>query len=112
MKIIATHRVYDVEKETVFSHQIIKLDEQGEVVQICPFTEEIRQTEWLGGIIILFPDRLPDILPAEDFTHYKERITSFLHTRKERGEKKAYWLSPFNVADMEFTPETHITICK
>lgn len=112
MKRIATHRVYDAEEGKIFSHQVVEVNEQGEVIRIYPLTGEVRQTEWWGGMIILYPALLPERLPDETFSHYGSRIVSSLKALKEKGEKKAYWLSSFNVSEMEFTPETHIILCR
>lgn len=112
MRKVATHRVYDAVTGKTFSKQVVELDNQGYVVKIYPFSDEIRYTEWLGDIIIVSPSELPAISSDESYSQYKERISSFIHPIGEESLKKAYWLTPFNVSSMDFTSETHIIVCK
>lgn len=111
MRAIAVHRVYDVEEEAMYAQQVVVIDAQGYVTDVSPLTEEIRQTEWRGGLLILSSEKPADILPDETFLHYKSRITLSGCTEREKGRKRAYLLTPFNVADMEFTPSTRIVLC-
>lgn len=111
MRAVATHRVYDAEKREILAKQVVELDERGYVTRVYPLTEEVRHTEWLGDLIVLYPQQLPEILPLERFSQYKERITSQLDTPRKGERKKAYLLTPFNVSEMEFTPDTHIVVC-
>lgn len=112
MRKIATHRIYDTESGQISSQQVVEVDEQGHVVQMYSFSEETRHTEWLGDIIIISPLELPQILPDESFSHFKERIASLIQSGGKERPKRAYWVTPFNVSEMEFTPDTHVIACK
>ena len=112
MRKIATHRVYDAESGKISSQQVVELDEQGYVLKMYSFSEEIRYTEWLGDLIILSPLELPKILPDESFSHFKERIASLVQSEGKESPKKAYWMTPFNVSEMEFTSDTHVIVFK
>lgn len=111
MRTIAVHRVYDVEEETMYAQQVAVIDAQGYVTKVFPLTEEVGQTEWRGGLLILSPIKPADILPDETFLHYKSRIALPTCTERGTNRKRAYLLTPFNVANMEFTPSTRIVLC-
>lgn len=111
MRAIAVHRVYDVEEEAMYVQQVVEIDAQGYVTRVSPLTEEVRQTEWRGGLLILSPVEPAGILSGEMFLHYKLRITLSVCTERGKNRKRAYLLTPFNVADMEFTPSTRIVSC-
>lgn len=103
MKRFATHRVYNLLTGEISCFQVIELDEYGTVSKLYPFSEEIRSTEWLPGLIVLSPCPV-ERLQGEYFSQFKERM---VNNFPPDSTCRAYWLTSFNVTDMEFTEGSH-----
>jgi len=52
MKKYACHRVY-TRPDHYLKQAFITINEQGNLINYAPFSEEIRNTEWIGGVIVL-----------------------------------------------------------
>lgn len=111
MKRIATHRVYDLSMDKMFSSQVVEMDDAGIVCRYFPLETEIHGTEWLPGAVIIsyFPLLRKD---GESFEKFLNRIRC-QEKKKEKGTScnmvRAYWIHPFNVLQMEFFPHSRIS---
>lgn len=107
LKHFAANRVYVTTDGTMVRNGVVDVDSQSHrVANLFCLEEEMRHTEWLGGIILLCSER-PSRLNGEGFDAFLTRIN-----KKERTLKPtslyAYHITAFNVSLMEFTSESRI----
>ena len=107
MKRYAANRVCIASNWTILRNGVVELDEASHVVaRTFQLDEEIRQTEWKGGLILICKEP-PHLTEGEDFKSFMERI----HREEEKTEKQllyAFHVTAFNVSDMQFTPASRI----
>ena len=107
MKRFAANRVCYVSTQTMLKNHVVEVDEKNhQVIHVFGLEEEIRQTEWLGGIILISAD-CPERTAGESFATYLQKIKSL---QIEGSSLYAYHITAFNVNLMEFTTESRI-IC-
>lgn len=104
---IAVHRVWHSQWEEWRSMQVIELDtDTHRVLNVYPFTEEPRNTEWWGGLVIL-----STVLPlepngGEGFDAYIRRAG--LLKEEKLAECYAFYVTGFSIADRRFLPAGRI----
>lgn len=107
---VGVHKLYHVFTGRVDSYCVIEFDGDSVVCNVYSLTEEIEQTEWLGGMAIVSPFFLK--------RKAEETFASFCKRMKEAMEKndlsafpvKAYYVFPFNLIQMEFDKNSRITL--
>ena len=106
MRRFAANRVCIVPEKKILRNQVVEVDEVShEVLHIFVLEEEIRHTEWLGGMILL-ASHCPSRDENESFGAYIDRIGENIDSKA----LKAYHISAFNVNSMEFTKESRIVL--
>lgn len=123
---LASHRIYDARLSRLYSFQVLERGKDG-TFRIYPFREEISGTEWLPGMLILAPFAVTRV-PGEGFRDFLTRLKvaageeaagpveeepAMKAGNGEEGwqagkEIRVYWITPFNVTDMEFLPDSQI----
>ena len=109
MRRVATHRIGNVMTGEWLSVSVIELDEEGYVGGMYPLWGEISRTEWLPGVILLSPfpiERTPD----ESFGDFMRRLERQAASYNELSPCRAYWLTPFNLSAMDFTPRSRVVL--
>lgn len=102
MKRFAAHRLYLASEKKMLAMQVVELDEQGDVHLVFPLEEEIRQTEWLGGMIVIAAE-MPQHVPDESFSAFLARLSDASESRM-----RAWHIMFFDMAAMEFTLHSRI----
>lgn len=106
MKRFAANRVYKVSDQSLQRNQVVEVDEcTHEVLSIFTLEEEIRHTEWLGGIIIVAP-ACPARIDGEKFESFLTRLSAFSNSLPLH----AYHITAFDVNSMEFTVGSRMVI--
>lgn len=101
---IAVHRLlFCTHSLSVLSMQRIALNQQGEVLQYAPFTEEQAGIEWWGGMMILSPVP-PTLLSQDTWASFTHRLLQKARTLPVDAPLRAYYLPNFDVIKMELTP--------
>lgn len=106
---IAVHRVWSSRWKEWRSMQVVEVDADTHLVQqIYPFTEELRNTEWWGGLMIL--SVITPLQPegGEPLEVYAERIRQA--EEEEKAECHAFYVTGFSIADRCFSPVSHIKL--
>lgn len=88
--------------------QVVEVEaETHRVCRFYPFTEEIRNTEWWGGVIIISP--VVPLLPesGETFEAYATRI--LVAETESCTDDCAYYVTGYSIADRRFGPASRIT---
>lgn len=116
MRRFASHRVCFLHTGEILKKQVVEIDEiSGVVLSVYPFVEEISFTEWLGGIILL-SDVAPERCGSESFETFTGRFVQKHHTEdgnmKDNLCLKAYFITEFNLQQMEFMPQSRIISLK
>ena len=97
----ACHRVYDSPYHYL-SQSVVSIDENGEVVECKPLTQETSFTEWIGGVIVLSPES--ELAHPIDF--------KTLHQQTTKGNESfplyAWHISDFNFQEETLTPQSLI----
>lgn len=107
MKRFAANRVCWVPTQQMFRNQVVEVDEPSHCVRsLFGLEEEIRQTEWKGGIILVCPS-CPYRNNGESFKSFLERIYEDFGT-STNSPLYAYHITAFDVNSMEFTQESRI----
>lgn len=98
MKKYACNRLYVDGR--YLSQAVVALNEKGEVESYSSFSEEMSETEWIGGVILLSCKK--GRVQSNDFHHFKEQMTS--------SEQLIYaWhISNFDFEKEDFTPQSII----
>ena len=105
MKRFAANRVCYVFSQIMLRNQVVEVDEKNhQVIRVFSLEEEIRQTEWLGGLILISAD-CPERIAGESFATYLQKIKSL---QTEDSSLYAYHITAFDVNSMEFTTESRI----
>lgn len=97
MKRFAAHRLYLASERKMLVMQVVELDDLGNVNRIFPLAEEVRQTEWIGGIIVVTAENLQSVRD-QSFRVFLSRLSA-----KPEKEIKAWHVTSFDVSAMEFT---------
>lgn len=105
MRYYAAHRIWLTGHEEMLSMCRVGVDADHHVVLVEPFEGEPRQTEWLGGIIIVSPV-LPEREADEGFFRFCDRLRTSIGSCTSMGTMYAFHVSPFRVREMEFAPES------
>lgn len=79
--------------------QRIGIDAESHVcVFMEPLEEEVRQTEWLNGLIVLVSAQ-PEVRAGETFQDFCQRMSC---TVKDGEALQAFYIPDFNLSLMEF----------
>lgn len=107
MKRYAAHRVCDVSNLTMLRNYVVEIEEETHsVVQLFELKEEIRFTEWKGGMILLC-NELPIRKEQENFADFILRLRANEQDRVQTS-LYAYHITSFDVSAMEFTKNSRI----
>lgn len=109
MKRYASHYLYLPEVGYLKQHAIEM--EEGHVIRIFPLSEEIENTEWLPGVIVLLPESEP-ITEDSWVSIFDKQVSPFLSSGEEEcpkggviGESATplipYLFSPFDFTTMQ-----------
>ena len=106
MKRFAANRVCLVAEKAFFRNYVVEVEEvTHQVIRYFCLHEEIQQTEWKGGIILI-SSAVPNRIEGESFQDFLDRIS------KEEVDKihgcYAYHITAFDVNSMEFTTQSRI----
>lgn len=105
MKRYAANRVCNVLSKDTLRNQVVELDENShQVIRIFRLEGEIRQTEWLGGVILL-ANECPSRMQGEKFATFMKRISLM---QSASTKLHAYHITAFDVSSMEFTTGSRI----
>lgn len=107
MRKIASHRILDVKTGAILAMHVVEITTDGSVARTYPLCGESQNIEWLPGLLIQSPEA-PAIamLAGECFSEFVRRMQK--KTIGNESDSKLYWVSPFNVSQMEFCPSTRI----
>lgn len=109
MKSFAANRVCLIADHAMLRNGVVEIDcSTHHVVRVFQLSEEIRQTEWKGGLIIVCKVQ-PVRKEGENFNKFIDR----LHLEEMKAENtflKAFHVTAFNVSLMEFTHESRIML--
>lgn len=109
MKRFAANRICLVTSKQIFRNQVIEVDEEShQVVSRFDLTEEVRQTEWKGGIILVSPISF-ERENNEGFKTCLERISAEVGLT-DYSRLYAFHVTSFNVSLMEFSPNSRIVL--
>ena len=108
MKRFAANRVCLVAEKEILRNYVVEVDEvTHQVIRYFCLHEEIQQTEWKGGIILI-TSAMPNRVEGDSFQEFLDRIS-----KEEEGKIHgmlcyAYHITAFDVNSMEFTTKSHI----
>ena len=109
MKRFAANRVCNLADLTILRNQVVEIDAlDRRVIRVFALEEEIRHTEWLGGILLLADHPLVR-KPGESFADFLKREGGGVPSFPE-GDRKAYHVTAFDVRNMEFTSSSRIVL--
>lgn len=105
MKYYASHYLWHAGQNQLFRMQRIGLDASSHVfLSMESLEEEIHQTQWLNGLIILAPCQ-PEVREGESFHDFCQRLVPLV----TGGEALyAFHVSGFNLQKMEFTSRSRL----
>lgn len=111
---IASHRILDACTSCLSAFQIVERQVDG-TFSLSPFSEEIRHTEWLPGLVILSPFEIIRH-EGEGYASFVSRLSEeadlWMRLRLQQEEDftrcMAYWVTPFDVSHMEFLPHSQV----
>lgn len=106
---IAVHRVWKASDSSWNAMQVVEIEaDTHRVCRIYPFAEEIRNTEWWGGVVIVSP--VVPLLPesGETFEAYTTRILAA--EAESSADDRAYYVTGYSIADRRFGPVSRITL--
>lgn len=107
MRRYAANRVFSVTDQIMFRNWVVEVDDKTHFVErTFGLKEEIRQTEWKGGIIIICGQCLARD-EGEKFADFLKKITAYQHPLLD-SKIYAYHITAFDVNAMEFTKESRI----
>ena len=90
-------------------NQVVEIEEADRrVVGVFTLEEEIRHTEWLGGIFIL-SNHVPIRRAQESFADFLKREAEANSSYLEEP-LKAYHITAFDVRSMEFTSSSRVVL--
>ncbi len=106
-KRFASNRLCSLAGGEISRNQVVEVEvPEGRVLRIFTLEEEIRHTEWLGGMILLsshFPVRKEN----ESFAEFRER-ERILEVSESAGTLHAFHITSFDVSAMDFTQSSRI----
>lgn len=108
MKRFAANRVCRLSDGTILRNQVVEVDEVSrQVNRVFALVDEIRHTEWLGGMILL-SNHCPVCKLQESFAAFlkREQESELAISDKLR----AYHVTFFKVNTMEFTERSRIVL--
>ena len=105
MRKVASHRILDLKTGAILAMHVVEITPDGSVVRTYPLCGESRNIEWLPGLLIQSPEA-PAMVAGEHFAEFIQRIQK--KTIGNESDSKLYWVSPFNVSQMEFCSSTRI----
>ena len=101
----ASHYLWHAGQNRLFRMQRIGLEASSHrFVSMEPLKEEVRQTQWLGGLVVLAPCQ-PEMREGEPFPHFCLRVSQSV---AEGETLYAFHVPGFNLQAMEFTPESRL----
>lgn len=105
MKYYASHYLWHAGQDKLFRMQRIGLDASSHVfLSMEPLEEEVRQTQWLNGLIVLAPFH-PEPREGESFRDFCLRIARSVEAG---GTWYAFHVSGFDLQLMEFASRTRL----
>jgi hypothetical protein len=100
MKRFACHRLYGADGKLDFhSKVIVCVDETGLYHSFSPLQDEVRDTEWIGGIVLL--SETEDMKLEPDFACMLQKYLS-----SDKGAKYAWHISDFDFAGENLTSQS------
>lgn len=105
MRKVASHRILDLKTGAILAMHVVEITTDGSVARTYPLCGENQNIEWLPGLLIQSPEA-PVLEVGEHFAEFILRMQK--KTIGNESDSKLYWVSPFNVAHMEFCPSTRI----
>lgn len=105
MRKIASHRILDVKTGAILAMHVVEITNDGSVVRTYPLCGESQSIEWLPGLLIQSPEAHA-LVAGERFAEFIQRMQK--KTIGNESDSKLYWVSPFNVSQMEFCTSTRI----
>lgn len=105
MRKVASHRILDLKTGAILAMHVVEITPDGSVARTYPLCGESRNIEWLPGLLIQSPEALA-LEVGEHFAEFILRIQK--KTIGNESDSKLYWVSPFNVSQMEFCTSTRI----
>lgn len=99
MKKFACHRIY-MDPDLYQSQSVIAINGRGEVVFYALLNEETNFTEWIGGIVILSPQKE---------LHLEKEFSKFLQAAfctESQSPLYAWHLSPFDFKNGNLMPQS------
>ncbi len=102
---IAANRVFFIGTNKILKNYVLEFDVEGYVSTAYLLEEELCNTEWFGGLIIVapcFPVREKD----ETFASFYERYSFF--PVPDTARCRAYTVNEFDVFHMEFVNDCRI----
>ena len=109
MRRFAANRLCNLADLNILRNQVVEIDETDrKVVGVFTLEEEIRHTEWLGGIFIL-SNHVPVRRAHESFADFLKREAEVYSSCQEEP-LKAYHITAFDVRSMEFTSSSRIVL--
>lgn len=105
MQYYASHYLWHAGQDRLFRMQRIGLEVSGHTwVSMEPLQEEVRNTQWLSGLIILAASA-PDLRKGEMFQDFRARVASAV----DDGQPfYAFHVSFFDLQKMEFTEQSRL----
>lgn len=91
----ACHRVY-IRQGQYLKQAFVTINEHGNLIDYATFSEEIRDTEWIGGVIVLSDSA---IASNEDFHTWASK-----HIKIGQSPVYAWHLSEYDFEQEEPTP--------
>ena len=105
MRKVASHRILDLKTGAILAMHVVEITPDGSVARTYPLCGGSRNIEWLPGLLIQSPEALA-LEVGEHFAEFILRIQK--KTIGNESDSKLYWVSPFNVSQMEFCTSTRI----
>lgn len=97
----ACHRVYDGAHHFL-SQSVVSINEDGEVMDCKPLSQETAFTEWIGGVIVLSTKK--ELTLPTDFDHLRQDATK----GNEKSPLYAWHISDFNFQEEALTSQSII----
>lgn len=98
MKKYACNRLYVDDR--YLSQAVVVINDNGEVESYSSFSEEMPETEWIGGVILL--SCIKDRVQCDGFHHFRKQMTN------AKQCVYAWHISHFDFQKEEFTPQSII----
>lgn len=106
MRRLASQRLLNALTDELLAFHLAQLDDDGYVTDIQAFSSETASTSYANGLIVISAAEV-NIVLQESFRDFRQRIHS-LYGGPTTTSTRCYVITPFNLADMEFTPQSRI----